>query len=72
MTELRHEEKTGALRGLIYKVRNELRGGWPEEVYHQAFVYALQDNRIPFASKPRCPFLHRGVEVHLFEPDRSM
>jgi len=69
MTELRHEEKTSVLRGLIYKVRNELKGGWSEEVYHQALVYALRDCGIPCASKPRRPFSHRGVEVHLFEPD---
>ena len=69
MLELRHSEKTSELRGLIYSVRNELKGGWSEEVYHQALVHALQDSGIPVDSKPRRPFLHRGVEVHLFEPD---
>ena len=69
MLELRHSEKTSELRGLIYNVRNELKGGWSEEVYHQALVHALQDSGIPVDSKPRRPFLHRGVEVHLFEPD---
>jgi hypothetical protein len=33
MIDLRHGEKTGELRRLIFKVRNELRAGWSEEVY---------------------------------------
>lgn len=53
MSELRHSDKTSELRGLIFKVRNELKGGWSEEVYHQALVHALQDNDIPVVSKPR-------------------
>jgi len=67
--KLRHEEMSGILRGLIYQVRNELKGGWSEEVYHQAFAYALEEQEIPFVSKPRRSFLHRCVEIHLFEPD---
>ena len=67
--KLRYGEETGILRGLIFKVRNELKGGWSEEIYHQALAHVLEENGIPFVSKPRHPFLHRGVEVHLFEPD---
>ncbi len=69
MSELRHEALTGVLRGLIFKVRNELSGGWSEEVYHQALLRLLQENNIPVVSKPRRSLWHRGVEVHLFEPD---
>lgn len=69
MAQLRHEAKTRRLRGLIYQIRNELKAGWSEEVYHQALFHALQDNEILVVSKPRRPFLHRGVKVHLFEPD---
>ena len=69
MAKLRYEEKTRELRGLIFKVRNELKSGWSEEVFHQALLHAVEDNKIPVVSKPRRAFLHRGVEVHLFEPD---
>lgn len=69
MIELRYEKQTHQLRGLIYKVRNELKAGWPENVYHQAFVQVLQENHIPVLSKPRHPLSHRNVEVHVFEPD---
>jgi GxxExxY protein len=69
MTELRYKEKTGILRGLIFQVRNELGGGWSEDVFHQALYAVLQDNNISVVSKPRRPFLYHGVEVHIFEPD---
>ena len=69
MIELRHKDQTKVLRGLIYQVRNELGGGWSEEVYHKAMIEVLQIREIPFVSKPRRPFLHRDIEVHLFEPD---
>ena len=69
MVGLRHEEKTEVLRGLIFKTRNELKSGWPEEIYHQALLCMLQDEAIPVISRPRRAFLHRGEEVHLFEPD---
>jgi GxxExxY protein len=69
LADLRHEEKTAVLRSLIFKVRNELKGGWSEEIYHQALAHTLRDADIPFISKPRRPFTHHGVELHLFEPD---
>ena len=69
MIELRHKEKTRLLRGLIYQVRNELKGGWSEEVYHQALYTVFQENEVPVVSKPRRPFLYHGVEIHVFEPD---
>lgn len=67
--KLRHERETRKLIGFIFKVRNELKSGWPEHVYHEAFVHILLQNDISFVSKPRRPFLHRGTEIHLFEPD---
>jgi GxxExxY protein len=67
--ELLHSEKTKVLRGLIYNVRNTLEAGWSEEVYHQAFLYELRENSIPTVSKPRRSFVHRGAEIHRFEPD---
>lgn len=69
MIKLRYEEETALLRGIIFKVRNELGGGWSEEIYHQAFVHMLHENGVPVVSKPRRWLLHRGAEVHLFEPD---
>lgn len=69
MGVLRHEDLSFRLRGLIYKVRNELGVGWNEEAYHQALVQVLQENAIPVITKQRRSLYHRGVEVHVFEPD---
>ncbi|MEZ4674239.1 MAG: GxxExxY protein [Caldilineaceae bacterium] len=69
MSKLKHAEKTFLLRGLLFQVRNELKLGWPEEAYHQAFVSLLKQKGIPVLSKPRHDLLHRGVVVHTFEAD---
>lgn len=69
MTELRHEKLTYELRGAIFKVRNELKTGWTEEVYHQGMVQFLRSQGVPVESRPHKPIFHRGVEVHLFECD---
>ena len=61
MSKLKHAEKTFLLRGLLFQVRNELKLGWPEEAYHQAFVSLLKQKGIPVLSKPRHDLLHRGV-----------
>lgn len=66
---LRHAEKTQKLLGLIYRVRNELKAGWSEEVYHQALVKLCEREAVPVVSKPRTLLFHRGVEIHRFEPD---
>ncbi|MEM9774771.1 MAG: GxxExxY protein [Chloroflexota bacterium] len=67
--ELLYKKETKILRGLIYEVRNELGGGWSEEIYHQALLHNLAENKIPFQSKPRFPLTHRETEVYSFEPD---
>ncbi len=69
MDKLIHEDLTYQLRGLVFQVRNELDAGWSEEVYHQALLQALRAEAIPVKSKLRRTLSHRGVEVHLFEPD---
>jgi len=69
MSQLRHAEYTYQLRRYIYKVRNELKAGWSENIYHQALARTLQEHGVPVLSKQRRPLLHHGVEVHCFEPD---
>lgn len=69
MPGLRYKQQTHQLRGLIFRVRNELKAGWSENIYHQALVQLLQDNHIPVSSKLRRTLSHRNTEVHIFEPD---
>lgn len=67
--ELRHSVETHELRGAIYDVRHELKAGWSEEIYHRALVQTLEQRHIPVSSKLRRSLIHRGTEVHVFEPD---
>lgn len=69
MSRWLYEQEMEQLIGLMFKVRNELGGGWSEEIYHQALAYLAQKQGIPIESKPRDVLLHRDVEVHTFEPD---
>jgi GxxExxY protein len=66
---LRHGDKTQKLLGLIFRVRNELKAGWSEDVYHQALLKLCETEGVPVISKPRMVMLHRGTEIHIFEPD---
>ena len=66
---LRHEQNSYILRGHIFTVRNQLGLGWSESVYHNALLKLFDSSSIPHLSKPRRTLTHRGVELHLFEPD---
>ncbi len=66
MGDLLYKKETHQLRGLIYQVRNELKAGWPEAVYHQALVRVLQNAQIPVVSKNRHALFHRNAEIHVF------
>lgn len=67
--KLLYEEKTKVLRRLIFDTRNELGGGWSEEIYHQALLKRLKENDVPFISKPRQALRHHKTLIHTFEPD---
>ena len=69
MANLRYGELTYQLQGLIFEARKRLKTGWSEEVYHRGMVQLLQDENVPFYSKPRKTMRHRGVEVKTFEAD---
>ena len=64
-----YEEQTYVLRKHIFAVRNQLKAGWPEQIYHHALERSLRSEGIPVQSKLRRTLRHRGVEIHLFEPD---
>lgn len=69
MLQLRYADETYQARRLLFQVRNELKLGWSEEVYHQAFLELAIQNAIPVLSKPRSWLTHRNQQVHCFEPD---
>ena len=67
--KLLHEKESERVLGLIFDVRNQMKGGWGEEIYHQALVARLLDEGVPTLSKPRRTLVHRGVDLYTFEPD---
>ncbi|MBI5652185.1 MAG: GxxExxY protein [Chloroflexi bacterium] len=69
MVELRHEQLSYQVRGLIFEARKNLKTGWAEEIYHQGLAQLLRENRVPFESKPRKTLIHRGIAIHSFECD---
>ncbi|VAW29911.1 hypothetical protein MNBD_CHLOROFLEXI01-1322 [hydrothermal vent metagenome] len=69
MSKWLYEKEMEQVIGLVFQVRNEMRMGWSEEIYHQALVYLTEKSGIPTRSKPRRALIHRGVEIHTFEPD---
>jgi GxxExxY protein len=69
MVELRHEQLSYQVRGLIFETRKNLKTGWSEEIYHQGLAQLLRENGIPFESKPRKTLVHRDVAIHTFECD---
>ena len=69
MADWPHQAQTFELRKHIFAVRNELKAGWSEHIYHHALERALRANDIPVLSKPRRTLTHRDAEIHVFEPD---
>lgn len=62
-------ELTFEIRGAIFAMRNELKAGWSEEIYHKGLVIELRSRGLDVVSKPRRSLIHRNVEIHTFEPD---
>lgn len=69
MSELLHAELTYRLRGLAFRIHNELRGGHEEAVYETAVAYALEAEAIPFQEQPVHRIDYRGQQVGEYRPD---
>lgn len=67
--EYLHSAETKKIISLIYEVRNEMKGGWSEEVYHRALYELLIDHKIPVLHKPRKELVHRNQLIYTFEAD---
>lgn len=69
MSKLLHKDKSEKVLGVAFEVRNEMKAGWSEKQYHQAFVDNLRSHSIPTLSKPQSALIHRDAIVHIFIPD---
>lgn len=67
--EILHRAETETIIKLVFEVRNQMQGGWSEEVYHQALYQHLIDHDIPVLHKPKKELRHRGQLIYTFEPD---
>lgn len=57
------------MQGGLFFVQNEVGIGRSEEIYHQAFKMWLDENDIPYASKPPHPLMYRTQVAHTLFPD---
>ena len=69
MDGLLYEKESFELRGLFFRVHNELRPGWKEEIYHQRLLEEALKAGLPVRSKPRHTLYHRGQRAYTLEPD---
>ncbi len=63
------EEKTKLLLRGLFDVQNDVGLGRQEEDYHRAFILWLNENQIPFVSKPPHPVMLDNKVVHTLYPD---
>jgi GxxExxY protein len=66
---MQHEALTERLIGLFYDVYNELGHGFLENVYHKAYVLALQQAGISFQEQHPVRIRFRGLDVGEFRAD---
>ncbi|MEM7110920.1 MAG: GxxExxY protein [Chloroflexota bacterium] len=67
--DFRHKELTYEVNGLVFEVRNKLKGGWPEEAYHQALFDVIAKQGFTAVSKEQRSIKHRDSLVHTYEAD---
>lgn len=63
MLELIYPELSYKLVGLLYKVYNQLGGGYQEKYYQQALKRELFVNKIPFLEQVRTDFNYNGKMI---------
>lgn len=63
MTELIHGDLSYKIIGILYKVYNQLGGGYQEKVYQQAIKRELLVNRIPFLGQVRTNIDYDGRRI---------
>jgi len=63
MAELIFPELSYKIVGVLYKVYNELGGGYQEKYYQQAVKRELMVNRMPFLQEVRSNLNYKGREI---------
>jgi GxxExxY protein len=64
-----YQDRTEILKRMLFEVQNEVGLGRQEKAYHQACLLWLQEERIPFASKPPHRLMLGDDEAYVMYPD---
>lgn len=60
MAEIVYPELSYKLVGILFKVYNQLGGGYQEKYYQRAITKELLTNQIPFLEQVKCDFNYNG------------
>lgn len=63
MAEIVHKELSYRIMGILFKVYNQLGGGYQEIYYQKAIKRELLINKIPFLEQVRTDFNYNGCNV---------
>ena len=67
--KLLYEKLTYKIRGVIFKVYNELGFGHKENVYQKALEHALRKNNVKFDKEKALDVIYDGTKVGTYRPD---
>jgi len=69
MAELIHPELSYKIVGVLYKVYNELGGGYQEKVYQAAVRRELLNNKLGFIEQVKIDLFYDGNKIHRYYLD---
>lgn len=69
MSTLLHADLTFYLRGVGFKIRNELGGSHPEAIYEDALAWQLEADGVPFMRQASYEVHYKGRRIGLYRPD---
>lgn len=70
MSEILHKEECYRVLGACFAVYKDKGHSFTEAIYHECLEIELEEQRIPFFSKPQMTLSYRGRTLaHTFQPD---
>ncbi|MCX5726281.1 MAG: GxxExxY protein [Candidatus Saganbacteria bacterium] len=66
MAEIVYPELSYEIVGILYKIYNELGGGYQERIYQAALRKELQKNKIGFIEQVKVGLLYDGVKLNRY------
>lgn len=69
MAEIIHPELSYKIVGILYKVYNELGGGYQERIYQSAVRRELMKNKLGFIEQVKVDLFYEGSKLHRYYLD---